>query len=223
MAALEAAGLLDRASPSSCPATEEIAERRRGGRGLERPELAVLLAYAKRALARELLGSDFCERPVARARPARVLPEPRRRALRPPAGRAPAAARAGGDGRRQHGRQLARPDVRVAARGRARRRAGRRRPRLPHRARGDRRRRALGRGRAPPARHRPRRRHGAHGRASTVSSRRRRAGTSRHDDGAGLERADRRRRGAVRAPDRGAAGHRRRTSGARSGAPPPTS
>ena len=30
------------------PSSEEMAERRRAGRGLERPELAVLLAYAKR-------------------------------------------------------------------------------------------------------------------------------------------------------------------------------
>jgi glutamate dehydrogenase len=62
MATLEANGLLDRAS-ESLPATEEIAERRRAGRGLERPELALLLAYAKRALTRDLLASDFCEDP----------------------------------------------------------------------------------------------------------------------------------------------------------------
>ena len=54
MAALEERGLLDRAS-EDLPTAEEIAERRRAGRGMERPELAVLLAYAKRALARELL------------------------------------------------------------------------------------------------------------------------------------------------------------------------
>jgi glutamate dehydrogenase len=60
MAALEGRGLLDRAA-EGLPATEEIAERRRAGRGLERPELALLLAYAKRALARDLLASDFCE------------------------------------------------------------------------------------------------------------------------------------------------------------------
>jgi glutamate dehydrogenase len=61
-AALEQRGLLDRGA-EALPSTEEIAERRRAGRGLERPELALLLAYAKRALARDLLASDFCEDP----------------------------------------------------------------------------------------------------------------------------------------------------------------
>ena len=55
-------GLLDRAA-EELPTGEEIAERRRAGRGLERPELALLLAYAKRALARDLLDSDFCDDP----------------------------------------------------------------------------------------------------------------------------------------------------------------
>ncbi len=62
MVALEAAGILTRES-ERLPGSEEIAERRRGGRGLERPELALLLAYAKRALARDLLASDLCEDP----------------------------------------------------------------------------------------------------------------------------------------------------------------
>jgi glutamate dehydrogenase len=62
MAGLEARGLLDRAA-EGLPATDEVAERRRGGRGLERPELALLVAYAKRALARDLLDSDFCDDP----------------------------------------------------------------------------------------------------------------------------------------------------------------
>jgi glutamate dehydrogenase len=62
MASLESTGLLIRES-ERLPGTEELAERRRGGRGLERPELALLLAYAKQALARDLLASDFCEDP----------------------------------------------------------------------------------------------------------------------------------------------------------------
>ena len=62
MVALESAGLLTRES-ERLPGTEEVAERRRAGRGLERPELALLLAYAKRALTRDLLASDFCEDP----------------------------------------------------------------------------------------------------------------------------------------------------------------
>ncbi len=60
MAALESDGLLVREA-ERLPATEEVAERRRAGRGLERPELATLLAYAKRAVARDLLASDFCD------------------------------------------------------------------------------------------------------------------------------------------------------------------
>jgi glutamate dehydrogenase len=62
MVALESEGLLTRES-ERLPGTEEIAERRRSGRGLERPELALLLAYAKRALALDLLASDFCDDP----------------------------------------------------------------------------------------------------------------------------------------------------------------
>jgi glutamate dehydrogenase len=62
MVALESAGLLSREA-EQLPTTEEIAERRRGGRGFERPELALLLAYAKRQLARDLLASDFCDDP----------------------------------------------------------------------------------------------------------------------------------------------------------------
>ena len=62
MSALEARGLLDRGS-EGLPGAEEIAERRRAGRGLERPELALLLAYAKRSIARDLLASDLCEDP----------------------------------------------------------------------------------------------------------------------------------------------------------------
>jgi glutamate dehydrogenase len=62
MAALEGGGLLDRAA-EAMPTAEEMAERRRAGRGIERPELALLLAYAKRHIARDLLAGDFCEDP----------------------------------------------------------------------------------------------------------------------------------------------------------------
>jgi glutamate dehydrogenase len=62
MAGLEADGLLDRAG-EALPSAEEMGERRRADRGLERPELAVLLAYAKRALTRDLLESAFCDDP----------------------------------------------------------------------------------------------------------------------------------------------------------------
>ena len=59
---LEANGLLDRAS-EDLPGNDELTERRRGGRGMERPELAVLLAYAKRWVARELEASGFAGDP----------------------------------------------------------------------------------------------------------------------------------------------------------------
>jgi glutamate dehydrogenase len=56
MAALEAEGLLDRAL-EHLPPTEEMADRERSGTAMVRPELAVLLAYAKRSLKTALLGS----------------------------------------------------------------------------------------------------------------------------------------------------------------------
>ena len=58
MELLEEDGLLDRAS-EDLPTGEEMAERRRAGRGMERPELALLLAYAKRFVRRELLESPL--------------------------------------------------------------------------------------------------------------------------------------------------------------------
>src|SRR5215208_5669303 len=58
MAALEAEGLLQR-EVEFLPTSEEMADRRRSGRGLERPELAVLLAYAKRSLTGALLESSL--------------------------------------------------------------------------------------------------------------------------------------------------------------------
>jgi glutamate dehydrogenase len=58
MLALEAEGLLDR-EIEFLPSSEEMADRRRAGRGLERPELAVLLAYAKRSLTGALLRSEL--------------------------------------------------------------------------------------------------------------------------------------------------------------------
>ena len=62
MGLLEDQGLLDRAS-EDLPDGEEIAERRRAGRGMERPELAVLVAYAKRWIARALETSRFVDDP----------------------------------------------------------------------------------------------------------------------------------------------------------------
>ena len=58
MAALEDAHILRRRD-EALPSTDEMAQRRRAGRGLVRPELAVLVAYAKRLLTDALLHSDL--------------------------------------------------------------------------------------------------------------------------------------------------------------------
>jgi glutamate dehydrogenase len=58
MVLLEAEGLLDR-EIEQLPSTEELNERARVGDGLESPELAVLLAYAKRSLGEWLLNSPL--------------------------------------------------------------------------------------------------------------------------------------------------------------------
>jgi glutamate dehydrogenase len=58
MQALEAEGLLDR-DLEALPTSDEIGERRRAGTGMARPELAVLLAYAKLSLTNALLSSSL--------------------------------------------------------------------------------------------------------------------------------------------------------------------
>jgi glutamate dehydrogenase len=62
MLMLENAGLLDR-EVEFLPAPDTMAERRRQGEGLERPELAVLVAHAKRHLTGALLESDLLDDP----------------------------------------------------------------------------------------------------------------------------------------------------------------
>ncbi len=62
MRSLENEGLLDR-ELESLPGTDEIAERGRDGHGLTRPELAVLLAYAKQDLKSALIESDAPDDP----------------------------------------------------------------------------------------------------------------------------------------------------------------
>jgi glutamate dehydrogenase len=57
---LERAGRLDRRL-EFLPSDEQLAERRAAGRGLTRPELAVLLAYSKIVLQDELVASDVPE------------------------------------------------------------------------------------------------------------------------------------------------------------------
>jgi glutamate dehydrogenase len=59
---LEDTRLLDRAS-EDLPGNDELIERRRSSRGLERPELAILLAYSKRWVARSLEASGYADDP----------------------------------------------------------------------------------------------------------------------------------------------------------------
>jgi glutamate dehydrogenase len=59
---LEVSGLLNRGL-EFLPASEEIEERRKSGRGLTRPELAILLSYGKMALYSLLIDSDVPEDP----------------------------------------------------------------------------------------------------------------------------------------------------------------
>jgi glutamate dehydrogenase len=62
MRMLEARGLFDRPL-EALPSDIELQERARAGRGLMRPELAVLLSYAKIALHHDLLGSGVPDEP----------------------------------------------------------------------------------------------------------------------------------------------------------------
>lgn len=62
MVRLEIGAGLDRAI-EMLPTTETMVERARAGRRMARPELAVLLAYAKQHLTDELVGSDLPESP----------------------------------------------------------------------------------------------------------------------------------------------------------------
>jgi glutamate dehydrogenase len=78
---LEKEGKLDRAL-EYLPDDEAIAERAAQRRGLTRPELAVLLAYAKNALYAELLPSDFPDDKQLVADLLRYFPRALRRKLR---------------------------------------------------------------------------------------------------------------------------------------------
>jgi glutamate dehydrogenase len=74
MHTLETAGTLDRAV-EFLPDDMEIAERRRRSQALTRPELAVLLAYAKLALNHELLQSSVPDDPYLGRELGRYFPE----------------------------------------------------------------------------------------------------------------------------------------------------
>ena len=68
-------GLLDR-QIEYLPTDAEIAERKARGQGLTRPELAVLLSYAKIVLFQQLLDSDVPEDPYLSKELVRYFPQP---------------------------------------------------------------------------------------------------------------------------------------------------
>ncbi|HVY82646.1 MAG TPA: NAD-glutamate dehydrogenase [Steroidobacteraceae bacterium] len=72
---LERTGELNRAI-EFLPTDEELAERRKRGVGLSRPELAVVLAYSKIWLSNHLLASDVPEDPYLSLELDRYFPEP---------------------------------------------------------------------------------------------------------------------------------------------------
>ena len=75
MRKLERQGRLDR-EVEDLPSDRELAERRKAGQGLSRPELAVLLSYAKMTLYEDLLRTELPERAYLQRRPHQVLPAP---------------------------------------------------------------------------------------------------------------------------------------------------
>jgi glutamate dehydrogenase len=73
--ALERGGALDRAL-EALPTGDEVAERRRKGQGLTRPELAMLLSYSKIWLSERLVATDVADDPFLGAELTRYFPEP---------------------------------------------------------------------------------------------------------------------------------------------------
>jgi len=73
--ALERSGDLNR-SLEFLPTEEEIAERRKAGEGLTRPELAIILSYGKIWLYRSLINSNVPEDPYLSAELSRYFPTP---------------------------------------------------------------------------------------------------------------------------------------------------
>jgi glutamate dehydrogenase len=72
---LESQGLLDR-QIEFLPSDAEIADRKARGLGLTRPELSILLSYAKIVIFNQLLDSDVPEDPFLSAELQRYFPEP---------------------------------------------------------------------------------------------------------------------------------------------------
>ena len=156
MQQLEAEGELER-DVEFLPTTDEMTERRANGAGMTRPELSVLLAYAKRSVFRALLETDLPDSEYLVADLARYFPpaivdafghllaeHPLRREI--------IATMASNDVVNSQGHH-----VRLADGRRDRGPPRRRRPRLPDRARRDRSRRPVGRDREAGRRDRSRR------------------------------------------------------------------
>ncbi len=78
MRKLEAQGRLDRRI-ETLPGDGELAERRKAGRGLTRPEAAVMLAYAKMTLYADLLRTELPDRPYFVGDLTKYFPRPLRR------------------------------------------------------------------------------------------------------------------------------------------------
>ncbi len=78
MRKLEREGRLNR-EIEELPEDATLAERRRAGRGLTRPEAAVLLAYAKTTLYTDVLATDLPDRPYFAGDLAKYFPRPLRR------------------------------------------------------------------------------------------------------------------------------------------------
>ncbi len=78
MRKLERGGRLDRVI-EELPDDTELAERRRAGRGLTRPEAAVLFAYAKMTLYTDVLATDLPDRPYFAGDLGKYFPRPLRR------------------------------------------------------------------------------------------------------------------------------------------------
>ena len=121
--------LLDRATRGTARHATSWPSADRQGTGLTRPELAVLLAYAKRSLVPKCSARRFPTTRRSTAVLREYFPAPHRRGHGRPLPRAPAAARDRGDRRDQRRRQLARHRVGLADDGRDRRRGRRGRAR----------------------------------------------------------------------------------------------
>jgi glutamate dehydrogenase len=72
---LESQGMLDRRI-EFLPSTDDMVDRSKEGRGMARPELAVLLAYGKRSLSEALLASDLVDHSYFEQDLRQYFPEP---------------------------------------------------------------------------------------------------------------------------------------------------